>query len=165
MGEKLITAKSEPVFGCVYKLCGLERNGEMIPKIKLSENPEKINNPGFKKVYRLYDNETNKMLGDVIALYDEEKPSGDEYEIFDPNAIWKRKKLTNFHARELLVPVFEGGRCVYESPDLSEIRDYCIQQQELLWDETKRFENPQTYYVDLTQKLWDLKNRMIEDAK
>ena len=165
VGEKLITAKSEPVFGCVYKLCGLERNGEMIPKIKLSENPEKINNPGFKKVYRLYDNETNKMLGDVIALYDEEKPSGDEYEIFDPNAIWKRKKLTNFHARELLVPVFEGGRCVYKNPDLSEIRDYCIQQQELLWDETKRFENPQTYYVDLTQKLWDLKNRMIEDAK
>lgn len=165
VGEKLITAKSDPVFGCVYKLAALEKDGRMIPKIKTSENPEKINNPGFKTVYRLYDKTTDKMLADVITLRDEEAPSGDEYEIFDPNAIWKRKKITNFYAEELMVKIFENGNPVYESPDVHTIREHFIKQQERLWPETKRFENPQTYYVDMTRKLWDLKNRLIETTR
>ena len=165
VGEKLITAKSDPVFGCVYKLSALEKDGMMIPKIKTSENPEKINNPGFKTVYRLYDKSSDRLLADVVTLRDEEVPSGKEYEIFDPNAIWKRKKITNFYAEELMVKIFEGGTLVYDQPTIQEIRDHCAKQQKRLWDEMKRFENPQTYYVDLSHKLWDLKNRMIETAR
>ena len=165
VGEKLITAKSDPVFGCVYKLCALEKEGRMIPKIKASENPGKINNPGFKTVYRLFDKDNDRMLGDVVMLRDEEPPSGEEYEIFDPNAVWKRKKITNFYAEELLVRIFDKGKCVYDEPDLNQIRDFCMEQQVLLWDEMKRFENPQDYYVDLSHELWDLKNRMIEATR
>ena len=165
VGENLITAKSDPVFGCVYKLSALEKEGKMIPKIKTSENTEKINNPGFKTVYRLFDNDTNKMLADVVMLRDEEPPSGDEYEIFDPKAIWKRKNITNFYARELMVRIFDRGRCVYESPDIHQIRAFCIEQQGTVWDEMKRFENPQSYYVDMSPKLWELKHNMIEKAR
>ncbi len=165
VGEKLITSRSEPVFGGVYKLAALEKGGRMIPKIKISENVEKITNPGFKTVYRLFDKDTHRLLADVIALDEEDAPSGEEYEIFDPNAVWKRKKLTNFYAKNLREQIFKAGECVYESPDIKEIRAYCAEQQSLMWDEMKRFENPQTYYVDLSQKLWDLKNRMIEESK
>ena len=149
VGERLITAKSEPVFGGVYKLVALETDGKLIPKIKISENVEKITNPGFKHVYRLYDKKTGKARGDVITLADEKVPELDEYEIFDPNAVWKRTKIRDYYVRDLRVQLFDKGRCVYESPSVDEIKDYCQQQMETLWDETLRFENPQTYYVDL----------------
>ena len=165
VGEKLITSKSEPVFGGVYKLSALEKDGKMIPKIKISENTEKITNPGFKKIFRFFDKDTDRLLGDVIALRDEEIPSGEEYEIFDPNHVWKKKKITNFYVKELQEQIFKGGECVYESPDIKDIKSYCLQQQDRMWDEMKRFENPQTYYVDLSHKLWSLKNEMIEAAK
>lgn len=163
VGERLITAKSEPVFGGVYKLAALETDGVMVPKIKISENVEKITNPGFKKLYRLYDKDTNKALGDVITLADETIPEVDGYEIFDPNAVWKRKTLRNYYVRDLRVQVFDKGQCVYESPDIEEIKAYAAQQVDTLWDETLRFENPQTYYVDLSQKLWDMKHQLLKE--
>ncbi len=162
VGERLITAKSEPVFGGVYKLAALETDGVMVPKIKISENVEKITNPGFKKLYRLYDKDTDKALGDVITLADETIPEVDGYEIFDPNAVWKRKTLKNYYVRDLRVQIFDKGRCVYESPDIEEIKAYAAQQVDTLWDETLRFENPQTYYVDLSQKLWDMKHQLLK---
>lgn len=161
VGERLITAKSEPVFGGVYKLAAIEDNGVMVPKMKISENVEKITNPGFKKVYRLFDNETGKAMADVITLHEEEIPSKGNYEIFDPIAIWKRKTLSNFTAKNLLVKIFDKGKCVYESPDLETIRNYCIEQQGTLWGEMLRFENPQTYYVDLSKKLWNMKHELL----
>ena len=163
VGERLITAKSEPVFGGVYKLVALETDGKLIPKIKISENVEKITNPGFKHVYRLYDKKTGKDRGDVITLADEKVPELEEYEIFDPNAVWKRTKIRDYYVRDLRVQLFDKGRCVYESPSVDEIKDYCQQQMETLWDETLRFENPQTYYVDLSQKLWDTKNQLLSE--
>lgn len=163
VGERLITAKSEPVFGGVYKLVALETDGKLIPKIKISENVEKITNPGFKHVYRLYDKKTGKARGDVITLADEKVPELDEYEIFDPNAVWKRTKIRDYYVRDLRVQLFDKGRCVYESPSVDEIKDYCQRQMETLWDETLRFENPQTYYVDLSQKLWDMKNQLLSE--
>lgn len=161
VGERLITAKSEPVFGGVYKLAALETDGKMIPKIKISENVQKITNPGFKKLYRLYDKDTNKALADVLALADETIPEVDEYEIFDPNAIWKRKTLSNYYVKDLRVQIFDKGKCVYECPTLEEVRQYAHDQIETLWDETLRLENPQTYYVDLSQKLWELKQDLL----
>lgn len=163
VGERLITAKSEPVFGGVYKLAALETAEGIIPKIKISENVEKITNPGFKTLYRLYDKETNKSLADVMTLDGEVIPEVDGYEIFDPNAIWKKKKLYNFYSKNLRVQLFDHGECVYESPSIDEIRDYCAQQMETLWGETLRFENPQTYYVDLSQNLWNVKNQLLEE--
>lgn len=165
VGERLITAKSEPVFGGVYKLAALEKDGEMIPKIKISENVEKITNPGFKAIWRLFDKDTDRALGDIIALSEEEGPSGDEIEIFDPNAVWKRKKITNFYAKNLREQIFKKGKCVYKLPQLDEIKKYCKEQLDLMWDEMKRFENPQTYYVDLSDKLWRLKHSMIDEAR
>lgn len=163
VGERLITAKSEPVLGGVYKLVALESGGKLIPKIKISENIEKITNPGFKHLYRLYDKETGKTRGDVITVFDETVPEVDEYEIFDPNAVWKRTKIRDYFVRDLRVQIFEKGKCVYESPSIDEIRDYCKAQVETLWAETLRFENPQTYYVDLSQKLWDMKNDLLKE--
>ena len=163
VGERLITAKSEPVFGGVYKLAALETNGKMIPKIKISENVEKITNPGFKKVYRIYDKDTDKALADVITLADETIPEIDDYEIFDPNAIWKRKKLSNYYVKDLRVQIFKNGQCTYESPNIEEIKAYTAAQIGTLWDETLRFENPQTYYVDLSQKLWDMKHELLSE--
>ena len=165
VGERLITAGSEPVFGGVYKLSALEKNGEMIPKIKISENVGKITNPGFKTVYRLFDKDTNRALADVIVLDGETIPEDDEYEIFDPNAVWKRKKISNFYVKNLREQIFKGGKLIYESPSIDEIRDYCKDQLDAMWDEMKRFENPQTYYVDLSYDLWKLKHDMIENAK
>ena len=161
VGERLITAKSQPVFGGVYKLVALETDGVVVPKIKISENIEKITNPGFKNLFRLYDKETGKARGDVITLAQETVPEQDEYEIFDPNAVWKRTTVTNYYVRDLHVQLFDKGKCVYESPSVDEIREYCQQQLETLWGETLRFENPQTYYVDLSQRLWDMKNNLL----
>lgn len=165
VGERLITAKSQPVFGGVYKLVGLEdKEGNIIPKIKVSENLEKITNPGYKKLYRFIDRKSGKMLADVIALADEEMPVGEggaPYEIFDPEHVWKRKLLTDYRCEELQVQVFEHGKIVYDAPDLEEIKAFCKEQVELLWSEIKRFENPHRYYVDLSQKLWELKNSLL----
>lgn len=163
VGERLITASSEPVFGGVYKLAALEKNGRMIPKIKKSENVEKITNPGFKNVFRLFDKDSNRALADIIVLDGETIPEEKEYEIFDPDAVWKRKKITDFYAKNLREQIFDKGKCVYESPSVDQIRSYCADQLDALWDEMKRFENPQTYYVDLSYNLWKLKHDMIEE--
>ena len=163
VGERLITAKSEPVFGGVYKLAGLEVDGEIIPKIKISENVEKITNPGFKTLYRLYDKNSNKVLADIITLDGEEIPEDKEYEIFDPNAVWKRKKLKNFYAKNLRVQIFKEGKLVYDNPMVDEIKAYCQEQVGTLWPQMLRFDNPQTYYVDLSQKLYDIKQRLINE--
>lgn len=163
VGERLITAKSQPVFGGVYKLIALEHDGVIIPKIKISENIEKITNPGFKTLYRLFDKDNHKALADVMTLDGETIPEVDGYEIFDPNAIWKKKKLNNFYAKNIRVQIFDKGECVYECPSIEEVKAYCKEQMDTLWDETLRFENPQTYYVDLSQKLWDMKSQLLED--
>jgi nicotinate phosphoribosyltransferase len=163
VGERLITSKSEPVFGGVYKLSALEKHGQMIPKIKISENVEKITNPGFKTVYRLYDKDTNKVVADVITLDGEEVPAGEYYEIFDPQAVWKRKKIYNFYAKNLRVPIFEKGKCVYKSPSIDDIKAYCQEQIATLWDELLRFENPSIFYVDLSHELWEMKHKLIEE--
>ena len=166
VGERLITARSEPVFGGVYKLVAVERpDGEIVPKIKISENVQKITVPHFKKIYRFYGRDNGKALADYLALSDETVDDRKDLTIFDPNNTWKRKTLTNFSARELLVPVFRGGKLVYDLPDLEEIRAYCAQQLDTLWDEVKRFENPHGYYVDLSQKLWDIRNDLLINAR
>lgn len=165
VGERLITSKSSPVFGGVYKLVAAENeDGEIIPKIKVSENPAKITNPHFKKLYRYYDKESGKALADEMVVWDEEVTESDRV-IFDPSATWKTKTLTNFTVRELQAPIFKNGECVYELPQLNEIRDYCAEQVETLWEEVKRFENPHTYYVDLSEKLWKIKNDLLKEAK
>lgn len=164
VGERLITAKSQPVFGGVYKLVALEKDGKMIPKIKVSENVEKITNPGFKTLFRLYDKDINRAIADVITLDEETIPEGDEYEIFDPQNVWKRKKVSNFIAKNLRVQLFDKGKLVYNPPSIDEIREYCASQVAALWDEMLRFENPQTYYVDLSHDLWELKKDLIEKA-
>lgn len=166
VGERLITSKSNPVFGGVYKLAAVEdEEGNIIPKIKVSENTAKITNPHFKRVYRLYDRESGKALADELTLRDETIDDTKPHVIFDPNATWKTKELTNFTVRELQVPVFLNGELVYDLPTLPEIKAYCRQQIHTLWDEVKRFENPHTYYVDLSQKLWDVKRGLLEAAK
>ncbi|MGN8876425.1 nicotinate phosphoribosyltransferase [Pseudoflavonifractor sp. HCP28S3_F10] len=163
VGERLITSKSEPVFGGVYKLAAVEDGeGNIIPKIKISENPAKITNPHFKKVYRLFSRYSGKALADLITLHDETVDDSRPLELFDPEATWKRKTITDFTARELLVPIFRGGERVYTSPSLAEMRAYCAAQIDLLWDEVKRFENPHNYYVDLSQKLWDIKHGLLK---
>lgn len=163
VGERLITAKSEPVFGGVYKLAAIEVDGKIIPKIKISENVEKITNPGFKTLYRLFDKENGKALADIITLDEEVIPEDEEYEIFDPNAVWKKKKLTNFIAKNLRVQLFDKGKLVYDNPNIEEIREYCAQQISTLWPQMLRFENPQTYYVDLSKALFDMKQKLIEE--
>ena len=161
VGERLITARSEPVFGGVYKLSGIGKGDELVPKMKISENVEKITNPGFKKVVRFFDKETGKALADVIMLHDEPIPDGKPYEIFDPNAVWKRKILENYEAKELLVKIFDKGELVYEEPDIEEIRKTCREQVDTLWGSSLRFENPQLYYVDLSRPLWNLKHELL----
>ena len=162
VGERLITAATDPVFGGVYKMSGIEKDGEIIAKMKISENVGKITNPGYKKVYRLYDKSSGRMIADVITLACEEPPSGDDYMIFDPSFTWKRKKLSNFVAKELQVKIFEKGKLVYDCPDIEEVRTYCLNQIGTLWEETLRFENPQTYYIDLSQELWNLRTEIIK---
>lgn len=166
VGEQLITARSAPVFGGVYKLAAVENDqGEIIPKIKISENTAKITNPHFKKLYRYYDRESGKALADELCIWDETVNDGKPHTVFDPNAAWKTKTLTNFTVRELQIPIFKNGECVYDLPALNDIQSYCAEQIETLWDEVKRFENPHTYYVDLSKKLWKEKNRLLEAAK
>lgn len=161
VGERLITSKSSPVFDGVYKLVAIEEDGEIIPKIKISENIGKITTPGFKKVYRLYNRENGKAEADLLTLADEVVDDTKEYELFDPLATWKRKVLTNFKKRELLIPLYKNGKLVYKLPSVEDIKQYCQEELGTLWDEVKRFENPHNYYVDLSQKLWDLKNDLL----
>lgn len=161
VGERMITASSAPVFGGVYKLVAVEQGGEIVPKIKVSENIAKITNPGFKKLWRLYDRENNKAIADVITMHDEIIDDTKPYEIFDPEHIWKRKTLTDFRAVPLQVQLFKDGECVYESPSVEDIRIYCKERIDTIWDEVLRFENPHKYYVDLSQKLWDEKQRLL----
>lgn len=162
VGERLITSKTEPVFGGVYKIVAVEKNGQMIPKIKISNNIEKITNPGAKQVFRLYDRDTNKAIADVISLAHETIDDTKPYTIFDPEHTWKRKEITNFMARPLLTPIFLNGECVYESPSLEDIVTYSKEQIETLWEEVLRFEKPHRYYVDLSEELWTLKTELLE---
>lgn len=161
VGERLITASSEAVFGGVYKLSAVEKDGEIVPKIKISENAAKVTNPGVKIPWRLYDRETGKAIADVITLGDEKIDSSEPYEIFDPNHTWKRKVVTDFTAKKLQVKIFDKGVQVYESPKVSEIAKACKEQVDSLWDEVTRFENPHTYYVDLSEKLWNLRHSLL----
>ena len=163
VGERLITAAGEPVFGGVYKLAAVEEKGEILPRIKISENVAKITNPCFKKLWRLFDRDTGKAIADVLTLHDEVIDDTKPYEIFDPEHIWKRKLVENFRAVSLQKPIFEKGQCVYSSPSVQEIRAYCLDQIAHMWDEVLRFENPHTYYVDLSQALWDEKQRLLAE--
>ena len=161
VGENLITAKSNPVFGGVYKLVAIEKKGSLIPKIKVSNNTIKITNPGFKKVYRFYDKTTNKALADVITLNDETIPENN-YTIFDPASPWKKKTLKNYTVKPLQKLIFKNGTLIYNSPDLKTISENASKELNTLWPEVKRIKNPHKYYVDLSQKLWDLKTKLLE---
>ena len=164
VGERLITAKSEPVFGGVYKLVAVENaDGSVTPKIKISENVGKITTPHYKKLYRFIGNDTGKAIADYMCVYDETVDDSQDIEIFDPENTWKRRTVYNYTAKELQVPIFKDGKLVYDLPKLDDIRAYCMQQVDTLWDEVKRFENPQTYYVDLSQKLWDVKYGLLKN--
>ena len=163
VGERLITSRSEPVFGGVYKLAAIEDdNGTIIPKIKISENAAKITTPHFKKIYRIFSQDTGKAEADLICLHDEQFDFSQPLELFDPDATWKRKVYTDIEVKELMVPIFQGGELVYQVPDLQTSRAYCQRQVDALWDEVKRFENPHNYYVDLSQKLWDIKQELLK---
>jgi nicotinate phosphoribosyltransferase len=162
VGEKLITSQSEPVFGGVYKLAGIEAgDGSVTPKLKLSENTEKITIPGNKQIMRLYSKKDGKAIADVIIIADETIDEGVPYGIFDPDSTWKRQTIQDFYAKPLLTPIFRRGRCVYDLPSLKDIRDFCACQVDKLWEEVLRFENPQKYFVDLSKPLWDLKYGML----
>lgn len=165
VGERLINSASSPLFSGVYKLCATEKNGEIVPKINLSENVSKITTPHSKMLYRLFDCDTGKAIADVLTLENEEIDESKPYTLFDPDFTWKRKEVENFVARKMLVPIFEKGKCVYKEPSLDEIRDYCSEQIDNLWEEVKRFENPHTYYVDLSEDLWRVRKELIEEHK
>ena len=165
VGERLITSASSPLFGGVYKLSAIEKDGKTVPKINLSENVRKITIPSSKQVYRLIDKDSGKAIADVLTLDDEIIDETKPYVLFDPDFTWKRKEIENFVTRKLLVPIFKGGKKVYEEPSLKEIRDYCLRQTDTLWDEVKRFENPHKYYVDLSKNLWAERNGLIEKFK
>ncbi len=165
VGENLITAKSDPVFGCVYKLAAVERDGVLKPVIKISESVGKITIPDFKTFYRFYSKESGKAMADYISLYDEPAPDTSKpFTIFDPQDTWKKKDLEDVEARRMLVPIFEKGKCVYESPSLKEIKKYCAEQVDTLWDEMKRFEYPHRYYVDLSEKLWNIRSELLNET-
>lgn len=165
IGERLITSKSDPVFGGVYKLVGIYDDDQLISKIKVSENVEKITTPGFKNVYRLYDKKTGKAEADYITLRDEEMDDSNPLVIFDPLFTWKMKKMDNYKARLMQEKIFENGKLIYEEPSLDEIAKYCKNELDSLWEEVKRFDTPHNYYVDLSQKLWNLKQNLILEAK
>ena len=163
VGERLITAKSEPVFGGVYKLVAVEQpDGTVTPKIKISENVGKITNPHYKRLYRFYGRDNGMAIADYMTVYDEEVDDSQDLMIFDPDATWKTKNVFNFEAKELQVPIFKNGELVYKIPALEDVRSYCLREVGRLWDEIKRFDNPQTYYVDLSQKLWDVKYGLLK---
>lgn len=163
VGERLITASSEPVFGGVYKLCAVEKNGAVIPKIKISENVSKITNPHYKKLYRIFDKKTGKAEADLICVFDEKIDETKPLELFDPDYTWKRKTLTDYTAKELQVPVFIKGKCVYKKPKIGEIKNYCAEQLGTMWESVLRFENPHRYYVDLSEKLWNIKHNLLSE--
>ncbi|MDD6268650.1 MAG: nicotinate phosphoribosyltransferase [Oscillospiraceae bacterium] len=166
VGERLITSKSAPVFGGVYKLVAVQHeDGNFEPKIKISENIAKITNPHFKKVYRFYDKATGKALADELCVYDEVIDDTKPHTIFDPNAVWKTKTLTDYTIKPLLAEIFKDGRLVYNEPTLEETRRYCLEQVDLLWDEVKRFENPHNYYVDLSVKLWNIRQSLLGEKR
>ena len=165
VGERLITAKSQPIFGGVYKLTTIEIDGEIIPKLKISENVGKITTPGFKQVYRLFDRDTNKAVADVITLHDEIIDDTKNYKIFHPLFTWKKKTIRNFVAKKLLVQIFDKGMPIYDSPDIHEIKEYCKEQVDSLWEEVKRFEKPHEYIVDLSPDLWDIKDSLLKRHK
>jgi nicotinate phosphoribosyltransferase len=164
VGERLITARSEPVFGGVYKLSATEENGKITPKIKVSENAVKITTPDFKRVYRFYSKDTGKAEADLLTVHDEVINENEPYELFDPQNTWKRKTIENYELRELLVPIFKNGECIYKSPSVRQIASYCQQEKETLWDETKRLFNPHRVYVDLSKKLYDEKQRLLNQV-
>ena len=166
VGTNLITSKDTPAFGGVYKLAALEdENGNLVPKIKLSDNTEKITNPGNKKIIRIYDRDFHKIRADLICLDEEVFDPADDLILTDPKETWKKTKLKGgtYEMRELLIPVFKNGECVYESPTVMEMRDVCTKEKESLWDETKRFVNPHSMYVDLSDKLFKLKSDLLEE--
>ncbi len=164
VGERLITSKSSPVFGGVYKLVAVENDeGEIIPKIKISENVAKITTPGFKQVYRLYSRENSQAIADIVTLHDEVIDDTKPLEIFDPEHTWKRKTIKDFYARPLLKQIFKKGELVYENPSLSVLREYCKMEIDGLWEEVKRFENPHSYYIDMSRKLWDIKYKLLDN--
>lgn len=163
VGERLLTAAQAPVMGGTFKLTAIEKNGEVIPKIKISENVAKISTPCPKLLWRLFDNETGKAIADLLTLEDEDISTCQQYELFDPDYVWKRKNISGFVARQLLVPYFKDGRDVHKPKSPSQIRTYCIEQIDSLWEEVVRFEYPHNYYVDLSQKLWDCKQKLIDD--
>lgn len=163
VGECLIASKSDPVFGGVYKLSAIDEKGKMIPKIKLSENVEKITNPGYKNVWRLYDKKTNKAIADTITLADEVIDTSKPYHLFDPNHTWKQKLIVDFTARQLLEPVFEKGKCVYKHKTLNEIKNYCKKELNSFWEEILRLERPQQYFVDLSLSLWKMRENLITE--
>lgn len=161
IGESLITSKADPVISGVYKLVAYQQNEHMVAKIKISDNIEKITNPGCKKVVRFYDKETNKALADCLFLNDEIVPT-DSFLLFDPNATWKQKKISNYTIREMLVPIFTHGKCVYKIPTLQQTREYCASEIESLYDEMKRLSFPHKYYVDLSLNLYNLRKQLID---
>ncbi|MGI6678484.1 MAG: nicotinate phosphoribosyltransferase [Dehalobacterium sp.] len=161
VGERLITAKSDPVFGGVYKLSAVEQNGHIIPKMKISNNVGKITDPGAKKLFRLYDNETGKGIADIITLEDETIDNSEPFEIFNPLFPWKKRKVENFHGQEMMVQIFDRGKLIYHLPTVKEIQAYCARMVDTLWPEILRFENPHEYYVNLSRDLWKLKNDLI----
>ncbi|MDF3004257.1 MAG: putative nicotinate phosphoribosyltransferase [Oscillospiraceae bacterium] len=163
VGENLITGRSEPVFGGVYKLVAVQEGTKLAPRIKISESPEKVTTPGFKKLYRLYDRKSGKASADYITLFEEKVDDSKPLTIFDPNAIWKKKTLEDFEAVSLLEPIYEKGKRLYHSPTLKEIQDFCKTELGRMWDEIKRFEYPHRYYVDLSESLWTLKTIMLND--
>lgn len=163
IGENLITSKSSPVFGGVYKLAAV-RNGEHYePKIKISETAEKITIPHLKNLYRIYDNETGKAMADLMTMHDETLDISKGLTLFDPVQTWKKRTFTGIHLKQLNVPIYVGGKRVYKTPPLEDIRRHCTEQVDTLWDEVKRFENPHRYYVDLSQKLWDERQRLLNE--
>ena len=164
VGENLITSKSDPVFGGVYKLVAVENEkGEMEPRIKLSETAEKITTPNKKMVYRLYKKDNHEAVADYIAMFDEEVPSEGPITLFDPVNTWKTKTFDDVDIKPVLVQVFKDGECIYDLPDIEEIKAYCKDQVDHLWDEVKRFENPHRYYVDLSEQLWKSKNQLLKE--
>lgn len=165
VGERLITSKSEPVFGGVYKLVAVEENEEIAPRIKLSENVEKVTNPHYKGLWRLYEGESGKAIADILTIHDEVIDETKPYVLFDPVFTWKKKVVENFRAKKLQVKVFENGQLIYNLPNIEEIKDHCREEVNSLWDELKRFENPHNYYVDLSEKLWKIKMGLIEQYK
>lgn len=161
VGEKMITSMSEPVFGGVYKLVAIQQGDTYLPKIKISETVEKITTPDFKQVYRIFSRESGQAIADYVTCFDEQIDPEQPLVLFDPNAIWKKRTVQGFDAVQLLQPIFVQGKCVYTPPPLPEVQRYCAEQVSKLWDEVKRFEHPHRYYVDLSKKLWQIKQDML----